>query len=193
MRGEREIRGLRDVKVIIVGDPSVGKTSLLEQFSLNHFLDQAEPTVGAMFVTQEVEIEKGRLNLLIWDTAGQERYRSLIPMYSRASAAAVIVCDVSSVSSYESVGTWHTMVKESCPRNVKIYIIANKIDLPIVIPITLLEEWAAQNELPFFRASARQQETVVPIIMRIAQDIAHLTDVRRSALEPIGPEKDSCC
>jgi hypothetical protein len=61
------------------------------------------------------------------------------------------------------------------------------------MPIALLEEWAAQNELPLFRACARQHETVARIFMRIAQDFAHLTDVGRSASEPICPEKDPCC
>jgi hypothetical protein len=58
-----------------------------------------------------------------------------------------------------------------------------------VIPIALLEKWVAQNELPVFRASARQHETVTPIFMRIAQHSAHLTDVGRSASEPIGPKE----
>jgi small GTP-binding protein len=146
-----------------------------------------------MFVTREIEIESDRLNLLIWDTAGQERYRSLIPLYSRASAAAIVVCDVSSVTSYESVGMWYTKVKDSCPPNVKIYIVANKIDLPIEIPIERLEEWAAQNELPLFRASARQYATVAPIFMKIAEDFAHLTDVGKPAYEPIDPETGPCC
>lgn len=113
-----------DAKVIIVGDLAVGKTSILNQFEKHEFDETVESTVGAGFVTQQMETSHGLVNLLMWDTAGQERYRSLIPMYSRNASAALIVVDVNNPSSADSVFAWNTLLKENCPRKCRVYVVA---------------------------------------------------------------------
>jgi small GTP-binding protein len=185
--------GSRNIKVVLLGDTSVGKTSLLSQFNWNTFQSETEPTVGAMFVAKEVATSRGQLNLLIWDTAGQERYRSLIPMYSRSAAAAVLVCDVASQSSYESIGTWYANLRNSCIQQIKVYVVANKIDLTIAIPIEKLESWAADNGFPFFRSCAAERHTVVPMFNRIADDFAEMISSITPPDEPVVMETKHCC
>jgi small GTP-binding protein len=187
-------RGLPDVKVILVGDVSVGKTSIVTQFNTATFDENVDPTVGAVFVAKQVDTSRGTVNLLVWDTAGQERYRSLVPMYSRTAAAAVLVVDVTSMSSFESVGEWYKMLKDTCPPKVKIYVVANKIDLECAIPILDLEQWANNNEMPFFRSCANEFKSVAPIFKRIAEDFRHLGAAPKMALVSRKvPEDDECC
>lgn len=165
-----------DPKVVIVGDLAVGKTSILKQYETQMFDEDVEPTVGAGFVKVQVETTHGYVNLLLWDTAGQERYRSLIPMYSRNAAAAILVVDVNNPASAQSVGTWHSVLKEYCPRKCRIYVVANKIDLECKISLSKLEEWCKNNGFQFFRASAMQFETIEPIFQQIAEDMDAVND-----------------
>jgi small GTP-binding protein len=159
-----------DAKVILVGDTSVGKTSLLSQFKSNTFNESTESTVGAHYVAKQVETSHGRVDLVMWDTAGQERYRSLIPMYSRDASAAVLVLDVANRMSYDSLEPWYRLLKEKCPYSTRIYVVANKIDLEPRIPIYDLEKWAHEHRLPFFKSCAMWHETVEPIFKQVAED-----------------------
>jgi hypothetical protein len=76
--------------------PHAGKSCLVVRFVRDEFFEYQEPTIGAAFLTQTVNLEDNQtVKFEIWDTAGQERYRSLAPMYYRGAAAAIIVYDVS--------------------------------------------------------------------------------------------------
>ncbi|GIQ90499.1 small GTPase superfamily, Rab type [Kipferlia bialata] len=74
-------------KLVLLGESAVGKSSLVLRFVRNQFVDFQEPTIGAAFLTQTVNLTQHNcvVKFEIWDTAGQERYRSLAPMYYRYS------------------------------------------------------------------------------------------------------------
>jgi small GTP-binding protein len=196
----KKSQGNPDTKVIIVGDTSVGKTSLLTQASTGVFNAETPPTVGALFIPKEIKTSHGRVNLLMWDTAGQERYRSLIPMYLRAASAAILVVDVTSLSSYESVESWYKLIKEKCPFSVRIYVVANKMDLEPQIPLDELQIWANAHRCPFFKSCASWRETVEPIFLKVAEDAgaAFVNAATRTQAVPLQPtqplgDSDECC
>lgn len=166
-----------DSKIIILGDASVGKTSILIQFNSNHFEQTIESTVGASFSTKVVETSNGPVELFMWDTAGQEKYRSLIPMYTRSAVAAIIVVDITSQSSISSLDMWYDIVKQNCGlKSCRIYIVANKFDLisesEKAAAIVNVKRWANEHSFPFFATSAKQFETVQPVFQKIAEDIS---------------------
>ena len=93
-------------KVVIVGDSSVGKTSILFRFVFDKFDEHNLPTLGAGFKTQVVPFTKpdgssGSTKLNLWDTAGQERFDALTKMYFKQAEAAIIVYDVTNEISFE--------------------------------------------------------------------------------------------
>jgi small GTP-binding protein len=182
-----------EIKVVIVGDASVGKTSILSQFQYGLVSAAVESTIGAMFVAKQVDTSHGKVNLLIWDTAGQERYRSLIPMYTRNANAALLVIDVSLPSSYESRDMWYDLLKETCQPNIRVYLAANKIDLDIVIPLDDLKEWAEARGCDFFTSCAAKCHTVEPIFIKMAEDLG------RTPNPPVVPQwaeeedRKHCC
>lgn len=92
-----------EVKVCILGDSGVGKSSLVQRFVHNTFSIANESTIGASFMTKTLIVNQKTVKLNIWDTAGQEKYRALAPMYYRGAAACVIVYDVTSAASFRSV------------------------------------------------------------------------------------------
>ncbi|XP_055007340.1 ras-related protein Rab-31 [Boleophthalmus pectinirostris] len=85
---------IRELKVCLLGDTGVGKSSIVCRFVQDHFDHNISPTIGASFLTKTVPSGNELHKFLIWDTAGQERFHSLAPMYYRGSAAAVIVYDI---------------------------------------------------------------------------------------------------
>lgn len=165
-----------DSKIIILGDASVGKTSILIQFNSNHFETTIESTVGASFSTKVVETANGPVELFMWDTAGQEKYRSLIPMYTRSAVAAIIVVDITRHSNVNSLDMWHDIVKQNCGKTCRIYIVANKFDLISEseknAALSSIKKWAEDHSFPFFATSAKQFETVQPVFQKIADDIS---------------------
>jgi len=84
----------REVKVVLLGDTGVGKSSLVLRFVTNNFKPYSESTIGASFMSKMIMVQGKPIKYQIWDTAGQEKYHSLAPMYYRGAAAAIIVYDI---------------------------------------------------------------------------------------------------
>tara|TARA_B110000305_G_C19202364_1_gene521801 strand:+ start:120 stop:467 length:348 start_codon:yes stop_codon:yes gene_type:complete len=108
----------------------VGKTSIIHRFKYDHFEDNYNATIGIDFITQKMYIEDRVITLNLWDTAGQEKFKSLIPSYIKDSQAIVVVYDITSRESYESVEKWMQDAREL--RDVDqalIVLVGNKSDL----------------------------------------------------------------
>ena len=117
------------VKILLVGDSGVGKSSLLARFISDSF-DELSPTVGVDFKLKHVDVDGTRLKLTVWDTAGQERFRTLTSSYYRGAHGVVFVYDVTSRESFENAReTWRKEVEMygTIANSVKI-VIGNKID-----------------------------------------------------------------
>ena len=120
------------VKVVLIGESGVGKTSIISQFTKGIFNPDLMSTKGATFSTKKKEFKESNkiLSFEIWDTAGQEKYRSLAKMFFKDAAVALIVYDVTSKKSFEEIKAyWMDLVKENGPKKVIMYIVGNKIDL----------------------------------------------------------------
>lgn len=120
------------LKIIIIGEPSVGKTSLRRAYLGEKFRTNYIATIGADFSFKQIRINDDQINTSIWDLAGQkETFRNVHPQYYRGSAGALVVYDVTDPISFNSVTDWlekyHSLTGESskCP----VLIVGNKIDL----------------------------------------------------------------
>ncbi|XP_024966277.1 ras-related protein Rab7 isoform X1 [Cynara cardunculus var. scolymus] len=94
------------LKVIILGDSGVGKTSLMNQYVNRKFSNQYKATIGADFLTKEVQFEDRLFTLQIWDTAGQERFQSLGVAFYRGADCCVLVYDVNVKKSFDNLDNW---------------------------------------------------------------------------------------
>lgn len=94
------------LKLLLLGGSGVGKTSLINRFSDNKFVDSLPATVGVDFTLKTV-VSKGRVTSLhVWDTAGQERFRSLTPASYRSVRGIALVYDVTRLATYNDVREW---------------------------------------------------------------------------------------
>jgi small GTP-binding protein len=119
------------LKVIIIGDPAVGKTSLLRRIIDNTFSPKYCSSLGVDFAFKELTVEDTKIKLQIWDTAGQEKYRSLITTYYKLTNGIIIVFDLNDMNSFENIiNNWLSHITSYLQEDsTKMLILGNKLDL----------------------------------------------------------------
>jgi len=116
-------------KVVLLGEGSVGKTSLVVRYVKNLFNPSHVTTIQASFLSKRLNIDGKSVNLSIWDTAGQERFHALGPIYYRESNGAVLVYDITDNNSFVKVKNWVKELRSQLGTTVTLAIVGNKIDL----------------------------------------------------------------
>jgi small GTP-binding protein len=154
------------LKVVVVGDSGVGKTCFLIRFVRDMFDEESQPTLGVEFLTKVVQTERHRIQLQLWDTAGQELFRSVTRGYYRGSAGALIVFDLTSRDSFDSVARWVQDIRDVARSDVVTMLIGNKSDLIEKRSISAEEaaEFAKKNSMQYFETSARTGENITPAV-----------------------------
>ncbi|KAF2455914.1 ras family-domain-containing protein [Lineolata rhizophorae] len=117
------------VKLVLLGEAAVGKSSLVMRFVNNDFQENKEPTIGAAFLTQKCTLPTRTIKFEIWDTAGQERFASLAPMYYRNAQAALVVYDITKASSLTKAQHWVAELQRQASPGIVIALVGNKADL----------------------------------------------------------------
>jgi small GTP-binding protein len=168
-----------NVKCIVLGESSVGKTSLALRYVANTFRDDPENTVGASFMTKTVSLNSALVKLNIWDTAGQERYRSLIRLYYKDVNVAMLVYDITQPSSFRRLKTWYSELKEHCQTQapVTIAIVANKEDLVTDEAVDPSEAKAYAKSIGalYYKTSCKTDLGVSQLFMGITQAFLNIT------------------
>lgn len=117
------------VKLVLLGEAAVGKSSLVLRFVNNDFQENKEPTIGAAFLTQKIQLPNRVIKFEIWDTAGQERFASLAPMYYRNAQAALVVYDLTKPTSLVKAKHWVAELQRQASPGIVIALVGNKLDL----------------------------------------------------------------
>lgn len=155
-------------KVVMLGAPSVGKTSLVRQFVHSVFEDSYISTLGAKVERKNVEIDGKKVNLLLWDIHGETDGLIVTPSYLQGAHAAILVFDSMRPETIEMSLELGRRVREQSP-DAKLYAVANKSDLAVELDIALdVDAWAARAELPITLTSAKTGEGVEDLFVSIA-------------------------
>ncbi|KAI8977221.1 rab small monomeric GTPase [Mycotypha africana] len=190
------------LKVIILGDSGVGKTSLMNQYVNKKFSGQYKATIGADFLTKEVMVDDKLVTMQIWDTAGQERFQSLGVAFYRGADCCVLVYDVNNNKSYESLSQWHDefLVQASPrdPENFPFVVLGNKIDVDeskrMVSQKRAMAFCQAKGNIPYFETSAKDAINVEQAFQTIAKNaLQQETDVElySDVSDPIRIDSDN--
>mmetsp|Transcript_102732 Transcript_102732/g.306929 ORF Transcript_102732/g.306929 Transcript_102732/m.306929 type:complete len:203 (-) Transcript_102732:36-644(-) len=187
-------------KLVVVGDSSVGKSSLALRFAKGEFDEAQEPSIGASFMTQIVALEDCTVKFEIWDTAGQERYKALAPMYYRGSAVAVVVFDITNKESFDNAKAW---VSELRSTEALIVLAGNKSDLGAsgrTVAGELAMGYAEIENILYMETSAKTGSNVTDLFTEIAKRLPkkNKEDLKEKGKFKVGaekpaPESDSCC
>ncbi|WAR06991.1 RB39A-like protein [Mya arenaria] len=174
-------------RLILIGDSTVGKSSLLKYFTDGKFDELCDPTVGVDFFARLLEVKNGvRVKLQLWDTAGQERFRSITRSYYRNSVGVMLVYDISKRQSFESITGWLAEAKFHIEPHQAVYmIIGHKADCDNDRQVSYREaqQFAQVNGLKYIETSAKNGQNVEEAFQLLAKDVYKLLEEGRVKLE----------
>lgn len=144
-------------KILILGERSVGKTSLLLRFCRDVFNQSIMQSIGLSFLPKEVIIDNEKVVLAIWDTAATEAYRSINKTYYRNALGVLMVYDQTDMKTFDKIPSWITEAQEVIGIDKPIFILGNKSDLTEKVEVSkdIAEEFSSINQYIFFEVSAK--------------------------------------
>jgi small GTP-binding protein len=146
------------LKMIIVGDGGVGKTTLIHRYLTGTYLDQ-RMTVGSGFATRDLNMEGVTITLAIWDFAGEERFRFLLPTYCQGSLGCILAFDLTRPPTFYHLDQWLTLVRNNTD-DIPILLVGNKRDAGDKNS-DLAKDYAQVNNLAgYLETSAKQGHNV---------------------------------
>ncbi|XP_062337611.1 ras-related protein Rab-18-B [Osmerus eperlanus] len=153
---------LTTLKLLIIGESGVGKSSLLLRFTEDTFDPDQAATIGVDFKVKTIAVDGNRAKLAIWDTAGQERFRTLTPSYYRGAQGVILVYDVTKRDTFTRLENWLNELETYCTRNdlVKM-LVGNKIDMDNrEVDRNEGLKFARKHSMLFIEASAKTKDGV---------------------------------
>ena len=170
----------KKVQLLIIGDSTVGKTSILSRYTNNDFNPHYLATVGLDFFKKDEVFNGKTVRIKIWDTAGQERYKSLTQGYFRNAEGIMIVYDVSNLVSFENLKYWIQSIKTHInidKGEVPAIIIGNKIDIfEREVKKEDAEKFAKDEGFQYFETSAKNGKGVNESIKYLVKTILRNMD-----------------
>jgi small GTP-binding protein len=160
-------------KLVLLGEASVGKSSIAIQAIKREFSTYQEATIGASYFTHTVPLTDCNVKFEIWDTAGQERYHCLAPMYYRGATVAIIVYDVTCKSSYGAAQRWIKELKQQGNSNTIIMLVGNKMDLNSERQVDMdeVKQYAEDHKFLFIETSAKNNYNIQEMFKQLAEII----------------------
>ncbi|KAF8404481.1 hypothetical protein HHK36_009366 [Tetracentron sinense] len=155
-----------------------GAINCLSRYVHKKFSHQYKATIGADFVTKEIQIDDRLVTLQIWDTAGQERFQSLGVAFYRGADCCVLVYDVNVLKSFDTLENWHTeFLKQASPTDPKTFpfiLLGNKVDIDggnsRVVSEKKAKDWcASRGNIPYFETSAKEDYNVDAAFLCVAK------------------------
>ncbi|KAL7773265.1 hypothetical protein CFE70_003229 [Pyrenophora teres f. teres 0-1] len=158
------------LKVIILGDSGVGKTSLMNQYVNKKFSASYKATIGADFLTKEVLVDDRLVTMQLWDTAGQERFQSLGVAFYRGADCCVLVYDVNNSKSFDTLDSWRDeFLVQASPMDPESF--------PFISSKRAMTFCQSKGGIPYFETSAKEAINVEQAFEVIARQALAQEDV----------------
>ncbi|KAF7692368.1 ras-related protein Rab-18-B [Silurus meridionalis] len=179
---------LTTLKILIIGESGVGKSSLLLRFTDDTFDPELAATIGVDFKVKTIAVDGNRAKLAIWDTAGQERFRTLTPSYYRGAQGVILVYDVTKRDSFTKLENWLNELETYCTRNdlVKM-LVGNKIDKDNrEVDRNEGLKFARKHSMLFIEASAKTRDGVQCSFEELVEKILQTPGLWESSIQNHG-------
>ena len=172
---EEKVKTL-ETKIVLLGDVSVGKTSIASRYCKNSFNEHHINTIGGAYQQQKVVLDNGNMvKLHIWDTSGQERFRAMTNLYYRDAQVAILTYDITNESTFASIDFWIQELKYKVENeNMILCLVGNKCDVSSderKISTAQGKKFAQENNMIFYETSAKTGEGVTDLFVTIANKV----------------------
>ena len=159
------------IKLILIGDSDVGKTSIVTRFAEDRFTETSISTVGVEFSTRAIQIDNKIYFIQMWDTAGQERYRSVVKSYFKGAHGVFFVFDLTSQSSLKGLSKWISETDDISDKNIVKVLIGNKKDKVSDRQITTVDgiSLAEKLNMYYYETSAIDRLSIDKIFDRMVK------------------------
>ena len=164
--------------MVVIGDSSVGKTSLIQMFEHNKFSQSFKPTIGADFSNKEIIFEDRVVTLQIWDTAGQERFQSLGSSFYRGADCCVLVYDITNPVSFQNVSNWKSVFLTKSdpkePETLPFLLLGNKLDMEKTdrkVSTQEVKSFCEENNMLFYETSAKDNLNIEVAFRELIQNL----------------------
>lgn len=173
-------------KLLLIGDSGVGKTCVLFRFAEDQYNATFISTIGIDFKIRTIELDGKKIKLQIWDTAGQERFRTITTAYYRGAMGILLVYDITSEKSFDSIRNWIRNIEEHASADVERMLIGNKCDMNDKRQVSKErgEKLAIEYGMKFMETSAKLNENIENAFFTLARDIKAKTEKRLQQNRP---------
>mmetsp|Transcript_65867 Transcript_65867/g.183526 ORF Transcript_65867/g.183526 Transcript_65867/m.183526 type:complete len:233 (-) Transcript_65867:118-816(-) len=162
------------VKLLLIGDSGVGKSSLLCKFADGKFSTHITQTVGMDFKVKMLDLGGRRVKLQVWDTAGQERFHTITQQYYRNAMGIILVYDATNEESFANIRRWSAQIAAHGAEDTNRLLVGNKADYQpsqLVVETSRGQALADEYGIPFFETSAKSGLNVEEAFIAIADDV----------------------
>ena len=164
-----------ELKIVLIGDSGVGKTSLLYRFIEGKFINSRLCTICADFKTKLIKIDESTIaKVTIWDTAGQEKYKAITRNYYKDAHGIILIYDVTNKSSFKNLPAWLNDINNNnnLGEDISIILVGNKTDLPFrEVSSEEGDGFAKNNNLLFVETSSKEGHNVENVFEMVTKDI----------------------
>jgi len=160
------------LKILLIGDTEVGKTSILLSYTENYCPDSHLATIGVEYKVKRIKTDKYNINLQIWDTAGQERFRSITKSFFRNTNGIIFVYDITNRRSFQNVKDW-IRDAETRENGFEKILVGNKLDLAEKRKVVKdeAEEYAKSKKMEYIETSAKTGEKINDLYTKLVDMI----------------------
>lgn len=185
------------IKLLTLGNFSVGKTSIILRYANKRFFNTYLPTIGMDFIPKSIELNNIKLNIQIWDTAGQERYHAVSEQYYKKMNGVVLVFDLTNKESFTGIKRWMNEIERSRGKEVPIVLLGNKCDLEDrAVKKEDIDNVVKKRKLVYYETSALNGENVDNAINDLVLQVVECFEKRDKGgvtLAKTTMKKKECC
>jgi small GTP-binding protein len=193
-----------EIKVILLGETAVGKTSIIKRYYEGQFNENEDSSLTMSYVDKTIEIDEEKYKLIIWDTIGQETYRSISKLFLNESKIVILVYSIENKSSFTNLDFWYNLYLEELGKEVILGIAGNKADLYLnqQVPYEEGEKFAEERGAIFAEISAKQnKESIDHFMMELVRKYLHKGKKEKNEAKKNikldgknnKPDKKGCC
>ena len=160
-------REIPEIKIILLGETAVGKTSIIKRFYDDEFNEFENSSITMSYVDKTIEIDNKKYKLIIWDTIGQETYRSISKLFLNETKIVILVYSIVNKASFENLTFWYNLYQEELGNEPVLGVAGNKADLFNNQEVTYEEakSFADSKGAIFAEISAKENRQTIDVFM----------------------------